>query len=97
MILTLCLFLKKDTIEVQDYMLISLINSMQKYFSKLLANRLQDKMQYLVLLAQTGFMRKKHINEGFIYAQEVVTMATKHNEQISLFKTNIFKAFDTIP
>jgi Reverse transcriptase (RNA-dependent DNA polymerase) len=70
---------------------------MQKYFSKLLANRLQDKMQYLVLPAQTGFMRKRRINEGFIYAQKVVTMVTKHNEQISLFKTNIFKAFDTIP
>jgi Reverse transcriptase (RNA-dependent DNA polymerase) len=53
-------------------------------------------MQFLVMPVQTGFMKNKHINEGFLYAQEVVAMATRHKEQICLFKADIFKAFDTI-
>jgi hypothetical protein len=43
---------KEGAIEIQDFRSISLLNSMQKCFSKLLANRLQNKMQHLILTAQ---------------------------------------------
>jgi hypothetical protein len=41
-------------------------------------------------------MKNRHINEGFLYAQEVVAIATRHQEQICLFKADFFKVFDTI-
>jgi Reverse transcriptase (RNA-dependent DNA polymerase) len=69
---------------------------MQKCFSKALANRLRDKMQFLVMPIHTRFMKNGHINEGFLYAQEVVAMATRQKELICLFKSDIYKAFDTI-
>jgi hypothetical protein len=34
--------------------------------------------------------------EGFLYAQELVTMATKQRAQICLFKADTYKAFDTL-
>jgi Reverse transcriptase (RNA-dependent DNA polymerase) len=87
---------KQGAVEVTHFRPISLINSMQKCFSKVLANRLRDKIQFLVMPVQTGFMKNRHINEGFLYAQEVVAMATRQKELICLFKADIYKAFDTI-
>jgi hypothetical protein len=52
-------------------------------------------MDTLVHPSQTGFLKKRHINEGFIYAQELITMATKERAKIALFKADIYKAFDT--
>jgi hypothetical protein len=53
-------------------------------------------IDYLVIDAQTNFLKKRQLNEGFLYAQEVVTIATKERQQIALFKTDITKAFDTL-
>lgn len=87
---------KTGSCTANDFRPISLINSVQKIFSKLLANRLKGIMQDLILPNQTGFMQGRHINEGFLYAQEVVTMATRQKTQIGLFKADIYKAFDTL-
>jgi Reverse transcriptase (RNA-dependent DNA polymerase) len=87
---------KKGALEIKDFRPISLIHSMQKCFSKLLANRLQLVMDTLIHPSQTGFLKKRHINERFIYAQELITMATKERAKIALFKADIYKAFDTL-
>lgn len=79
-----------------DFRPISLINSVQKMFSKLLANRVQPIMELLISKNQTGFVKGRHISEGFLYAQEVITMATKQKKKMGLFKADIFKAFDTL-
>jgi hypothetical protein len=52
-------------------------------------------MPELIVPAQTGFLKDQHINQGFLYAQEVVTMATKQ-KKLCLFKTDLYKAFDTL-
>jgi hypothetical protein len=36
------------------------------------------------------------INQGFLYAQEVVIMATKQKKKLCLFKEDLYKAFDTL-
>jgi Reverse transcriptase (RNA-dependent DNA polymerase) len=41
-------------------------------------------------------MKNRHINEGFLYAQELLTTVTRQNTQIALFKADIHKAFDTL-
>jgi Reverse transcriptase (RNA-dependent DNA polymerase) len=87
---------KNGATEVGDFRPISLINSMQKCFSKILTNRLQTVIDQLVSTEQTGFLRNRHINKGFLYAQELITQATKQKSQIGLFKADIFKSFDTL-
>lgn len=80
-----------------DFRQISLINSVLKIFSKILANRLQLVISYFILEAPTGFIKGRYISEGFLYAQEVVTMATRQKQKLGLFKANVFKAFNTLP
>jgi Reverse transcriptase (RNA-dependent DNA polymerase) len=53
-------------------------------------------MEKLIHPSQTGFMKNRHINEGFLYAQELVITTKRQNTQIALFKADIHKAFDTL-
>ncbi|XP_078150208.1 uncharacterized protein LOC144545516 [Carex rostrata] len=87
---------KQGATEVADFRLISLINSVQKILSKILANRLQLVIADFVMESQTGFIKGRHINQGFLYAQEVVTLATRQKKQLAIFKADVFKAFDTL-
>lgn len=87
---------KEGAITTNDYRPISLINSVQKLFSKIMANRMRPLLQELISTNQTGFVKGRFINQGFLYAQEVVTMATAQKEKIAMFKADIFKAFDTL-
>jgi hypothetical protein len=41
-------------------------------------------------------MNNKHKNEIFLYAQELITKVIREKVQIVLFKTDIYKAFDTL-
>lgn len=56
---------KQGAIEVSDFRPISLINSVQKIFSKIMANRLQLVIADFVLESQTGFIKGRHITKGF--------------------------------
>lgn len=87
---------KTEAITPGDFRPISLINSVQKLFSKIMAERIKPMMNSLISPNQTGFLQDRFINEGFLYAQELVTLATKQKKQVGIFKADIFKAFDTL-
>jgi Reverse transcriptase (RNA-dependent DNA polymerase) len=87
---------KKNATDLGDYRPISVINAIQRILSKILAARLQPHMSGLLQPTQTGFLKGRHILEGFYYAQEIVTAATKQSKQIALFKADIYKAFDSL-
>jgi hypothetical protein len=53
-------------------------------------------MSTLLQPTQTGFLKERHILEGFYYAQETIMAATKQSKQITLFKTDIYKVFDSL-
>jgi hypothetical protein len=55
---------KMGATEVKDFRPISLINLIQKCFSKLLANQLQHLIAKLIALAQTWFLKDRNINKG---------------------------------
>jgi hypothetical protein len=59
---------------VSDYRSISLINSVAKIVTKLLANRLAPHMNSLVSNAQNAFIKKRCIHDNFIYAQRVIQL-----------------------
>jgi Reverse transcriptase (RNA-dependent DNA polymerase) len=53
-------------------------------------------MSHLLQPTQTGFLKGRHILEGFLYAQEVIQSATKQNKEITVLKADIYKAFDSL-
>ena len=87
---------KEAPATVQDFRPISLLHGVQKILSKMLANRLQDKLPQLLHKAQTGFLKNRHICESFIYAQHLLHITRERKLPIALFKADFTKAFDTV-
>jgi hypothetical protein len=59
---------------ISEYRPISLINSVAKIITKILANRLAPRMNELVSCAQNAFIKKRCIHDNFIYAQRVIQL-----------------------
>lgn len=58
---------KMDALKVTDFRPISLINSVAKIFSKLLANGLAPLLDSLVSNCQSAFIKKRSIHDNFLY------------------------------
>jgi hypothetical protein len=71
---------KPDAKSVGDYRPISLIHSIAKIFSKLLANRLPPFLNNLVSKSQSAFIRKRCIQDNFLYVQNVVRRLHKQKK-----------------
>jgi Reverse transcriptase (RNA-dependent DNA polymerase) len=87
---------KKEALLPSDFRLISIINAIQRIFSKIITERIQSQLQSMLQPTQTEFLKGRHITEGFHYAQEIISAARSQSTQMALFKDDIYKAFDTI-
>lgn len=81
---------------VSDYRPISLINSVAKIITKLLANRLAPHLNSLVSHAQNTFIKKRCIHDNFVYAQRAVQLVHKKKKAALFIKLDISKAFDSV-
>ena len=81
---------------VLDYRPISLINSVAKIITKLLANRLAPHMNDLVSHAQNAFIKKRCIHDNFLYAQRVIQLLHRKKKSALFINLDISKAFDSI-
>lgn len=80
----------------QDYRPVSLVHSIQIFFSKILENRLQQELHSLVDMAQTCFIKGRQISEGFTYAPQILHHSHKCKIPLAILKTDIHKALDTL-
>ena len=87
---------KQDARTLNEYRPISLINSMVKIITKMLANRLAPHLNELVSHAQNAFIRKRCIHDNFIYVQRVIQLLHKNKKPTLFIKLDISKAFDSI-
>jgi hypothetical protein len=85
-----------DALSLFEYRPISLINSVAKIITKILANRLAPHMNSLVSNAQNTFVKKRFIHDNFIYAQRVIQLLHKKKRPALFIKLDISKAFDSI-
>jgi hypothetical protein len=93
----LTLILKKEVLEQsEDYMPISLIHSFTQLVSKALEIHLSKHIDELISNAQSAFIRRRCIQENFLYVQNLAR--TYHRKKIPslLLKLDISKAFDSI-
>ncbi|GJU47055.1 putative RNA-directed DNA polymerase [Tanacetum coccineum] len=87
---------KADPLELSDYRPISLIGSMYKILSKVLAARLSRVIHKLISPNQTAFLKGRKILDGCLIANEIINFAKSEKINMLLFKVDFEKAFDNV-
>ena len=87
---------KEDATAVGDYRPISLIHSLSKIFSKLLANRLAPFLTTLVSKCQSAFVKKRSIHDNFLHVQNLIKELHSSKTPSLFLKLDISKAFDSV-
>ncbi|CAO2206826.1 unnamed protein product [Urochloa humidicola] len=87
---------KADAKSVADYRPISLTHSIAKLLSKLLANRLGPELNGMVSRAQSAFIKKRSIQDNFLYTQNLIRSLHRAKQPGLFLKLDIAKAFDSV-
>jgi exonuclease III len=85
-----------DAQSVGDFRPISLIHSISKIFSKLLANRVAPVLGNIVSKSQSAFIQKRCIHDNFLHVQNLIKALHKKKTPSLFLKLDISKAFDSI-
>ena len=81
---------------LQDFRPISLVHSLIKIFTKILARRLTPKLNLLVDPCQAAFIKHRSIQENFLYVQNVARSFHKKKKATILLKLDLAKAFNSV-
>jgi hypothetical protein len=81
---------------ISDFRPISLINSLAKIITKILAERLAPRLHELVSGCQNAFIKKRCIHDNFVYVQNVIQALHKGKRPSLFIKLDISKAFDSV-
>ncbi|GLT52165.1 hypothetical protein SLA2020_255190 [Shorea laevis] len=93
----LVLIPKKDNPQsLGDYRPISLISSMYKIVSKILANRLRKVLDLVISPNQTAFIGGRQITDGIIITNEIIHEAKQSKKPMLVFKADFEKAYDSV-
>ena len=87
---------KADAREPADYRPISLVHSLAKNFSKVLASRLSRVLPSLVGSNQGAFMKGRSVRDNFKLVRETAKFLKRKKCPSVLLKLDIAKAFDTV-
>nr|CAD1817348.1 unnamed protein product [Ananas comosus var. bracteatus] len=87
---------KTDVISAKDLRPISLVHSLPKLISKVLAGRLQSFMDCLINPFQTAFIKGRYILDNFLTAHILTHHLQSSKQQAALFKIDFDRAFDHI-
>ena len=81
---------------VADFRLISLVSSVYKILSKVLANRLRMVVGNVVSASQSTFIKGRQILDGTLIANELVDDAKCNKKEFFLFQVNFEKAYVSV-
>ena len=82
--------------DISDYRPISLIGCTYRIISKLLASRFAKVIHKIISLNQTAFIKRRHILDDVVVANEVIDYALKVDMELLVFKVDFAKAFDSV-
>ena len=82
--------------KMADFRPISLVHAIAKNFTKLLARRLQPKMDKLVAPCQSAFIKQRSILDNFVFVRGQIKCLKMSRTPSVLVKVDIAKAFDSI-
>lgn len=87
---------KADAKSVADFRPISLSHSFAKLISKCLASRLSEELNNLVSRAQSAFIKRRSIQDNFLYTQNLIRSLHRTKKPGLFLKLDIAKAFDSV-
>jgi hypothetical protein len=73
---------------------ISLVNSVYKILSKVLANMLRQVIRIVISESQSAFVKGRWILDGIMITNELVDDTLNRNRDLLLFKVDFEKAYD---
>jgi hypothetical protein len=91
------LLLKKEVVEQpKDFRPISLVHSFVKLVTKTMANRLAGRLNEMVSLIQSAFIKGRFIQDNFMLVQQMTRFLHQQKQPRLLLKLDISKAFDSV-
>ncbi|CAN6253637.1 unnamed protein product [Urochloa humidicola] len=87
---------KPDAKKVSDFRPISLVHTVAKLISKCMATRLAPELNTMVSRAQSAFIKRRSIQDNFLYTQNFVRDLHRHKQPGLFLKLDIAKAFDSV-
>jgi hypothetical protein len=81
---------------LKDVRPISLVGSLYKIISKLLATRVKQVMLEVISDHQTAFIKGRQILDNVLIANEAIHFLKKRKGKGYLFKLDFHKAFDSV-
>jgi hypothetical protein len=85
-----------DAAEIKDYSPISLIHSIGKLISKILANRLAPRLNEVVHQSQSAFIKGRYIQDNFKFVQASAKLLHVRRKPSLMIKLDIARAFDSV-
>lgn len=82
--------------EPKDFRPISLVHSLAKLLTKVLANRLAVYIDKLISTSQSAFIKRRCIQENFMYVRGLARHYHRTRTHACLIKLDITKAFDSV-
>jgi mannosylglycoprotein endo-beta-mannosidase len=88
---------KKDGADnISDFRPISLISSLAKIITKILADRLAPRLNELISGCHNASIKKRCIHDNFVYVQSVIKALHKAKRPTLFIKLDVAKAFDSL-
>ncbi|GKU91277.1 hypothetical protein SLEP1_g5176 [Rubroshorea leprosula] len=87
---------KSNPEDLKDYRPISLINSLYKIISKVLANRIKKVLPKVISGTQSAFLGGRQITDGVLILNEVIEEIKKKKVSSFIFKGNFEKSYDCV-
>nr|GEW55628.1 RNA-directed DNA polymerase, eukaryota [Tanacetum cinerariifolium] len=81
---------------VSDFRPISLIGSIYKVVTKIIASRLSNVISELISNVQTAFLPNRQIPDGPFIVNEILSRCKIKNQKAMIFKVDFAKAYDSI-
>lgn len=86
----------KDTLSINNWRPISLLNVDYKIATKAIANKIKTKLPNIISPEQTGFIKGRYIGENVRILQETIEYINNLNEKGLIFFSDFNKAFDSL-
>ena len=88
--------LDKDPLQVNSWRPLSLLNTDNKIYAKVMANRLQECFGDIIHESQTGFIKNRYMSENIIKLQEIMEYTMANSLPGVVISFDFAKAFDTL-